>query len=209
MTAADYTLISGDKQGRKQKPTDRQAMFDPIAGKDVLVLPAAAVPGSSPPGIRAVEGVAQPNQASLPLQAWQVPLVDAGVTGAGGGTLIYTLPKGVLQVSVVVSLVISRVGTNLVAGAAVVGSVGTATAAADATLTGTEADLVASTAATLTAGVGSFQSPPTAASVLINNTGATAKLYLNFATNDAGSAGNDALSCTGTVTVTYLLLGDY
>ncbi len=208
MTAADYNLISGAKDGRLMKPTDRMAVFDPIKGRDVLILPSVSSGGSGAVGITSDERVTSWNTSILTLSAFSVATTDATTSGAGGGAAIYTFPEGVIQVSVVVNLAIARVGTNLTATAAVVSAVGSATAAADATLTSTEADIVASTSTTLTAGAATFQAASTSI-VTLNGTASAAKLYLNFATNDAGSGGNDAIAATGTVAITWRLIGDY
>lgn len=125
-----------------------------------------------------------------------------------GGTKVYTFPtSSLLILGTVTSLAIARVGALLPATASVVGSIGTATAAADATLTSTEADIVASTAATLTSGAGTMYNAPSATLSIAASTSATAKdVYLNWAAS-ATSGGTDALTINGTVTITWVALG--
>lgn len=139
-----------------------------------------------------------------------VPTVDATTNGAQGSLKVYDFPEGLLQFSgAVSSLTISRVGTAITATAAVVASVGTAAAGVDATLTGTEADLVPSMTATLTAGAGTAVGVSATANTAIFDGTATAKdAYLNFAIPDAGSTGNDALLVNGTITIAWSLIGD-
>lgn len=132
-----------------------------------------------------------------------VPITDAGASGAGGGLKIYSFPRGNIKVdNFTTNLTIARVGTNLTTTAAVVASLGTVAAAADATLTSTEADIVASTSATLTAGAGSFKARATA-SVYLDGTTTAKDVYLNFAVPDAGSAGNDSITVNGTITLQW------
>lgn len=139
-----------------------------------------------------------------------IPTVDATTNGAQGSLNFYNFPEGLIDFRAVVSnLTITRVGTNITATAAVVASVGTATAGVDATLTGTEADLLASTTATLTAGAGAVSAVSTTAGVaLFDGTGTAKKAWLNFAIPDAGSAGNDALLVNGTLTVAWNFVAD-
>lgn len=139
-----------------------------------------------------------------------VPTVDATTNGAQGSLKIYDFPEGLLQyVGAVASLTVSRVGTAITTTAAVVASVGTAIAGVDATLTGTEADLIPSITATLTAGAGSAVGvSATANTVLFDGTTTAKDAYLNFAIPDAGSTGNDALLVNGTITIAWNLIGD-
>jgi hypothetical protein len=132
-----------------------------------------------------------------------VPLTDAGASGAGGGIRIYGFQQGNVVIdNFRVNLTTARLGTNLTATAALVASLGTVAAAADATLTTTEADIASSTVATLTAGAGTFTKIATAP-VYIDGTSAAKDVYLNFAVPDAGSAGNDSVVVNGTITIIY------
>jgi hypothetical protein len=128
-----------------------------------------------------------------------VTTTDNSTAGAQGAQKLYTFPEGLVSiVGASTNLTIAKVGANLTATAAVVASLGSATvSSADSTLTSTEADIIPSTAATLTAGAGAVKGTQTPAAV-----------YLNFAVPDAGSTGNDALLVNGTVTVSFIQLGD-
>ncbi len=125
-----------------------------------------------------------------------------------GGTKVYTFPtSSILVLGTVTSLTIARVGTNLPATASVVGSIGTATAGADATLSSTEADIVASTAATLTGGAGAMYNAPSATLSIAASASNTAKdVYLNWAAS-ATSGGTDALTVNGYIIINWIALG--
>ena len=86
--------------------------------------------------------------------------------------------------------------------AALVGSLGSAAAGAgDATLTSTEADMIASTTGTLTSGAGTLTKYGSLVAAAFDGTSAAKSAYLNVAVPDAGSSGNDALIVNGTITI--------
>lgn len=159
-------------------------------------------------GVKASQAILGVQSVTLTLTNAPVALVDATTNGASGSLKVLTLPAGaVTLLGGTTNLTIARVGTNLQATAAVVGAVGTAAAGADATLTGTEANIVGSTVSTLTAGAGVTKGLPAVPSV-VDGTQTAAAIYLNFAVPDAGSAGNDTLTVNGTITFQYVLNGD-
>ena len=139
-----------------------------------------------------------------------IATIDATTNGAQGSLKVYSLPQGLFSyVGGTTNLTIARVGTNLTANSAVVAGVGTAVAGVDPTLTGTEQDLIPSTAATLVAGASPVKGKSVTATAAVFDGTATAKdVYLNFATVDAGSTGNDALLVNGTITLVFTYLGD-
>lgn len=111
------------------------------------------------------------------LNALSVTMTDNTTNGSQGSQKLYDFPEGAIRIlGVVVNLTIARVGTNLAANAAIVGSVGTVAAAnTNGTLTGTEADIVPSAAATLSSGAGTLQSIPSSTlTALTDNSGGTA-----------------------------------
>jgi hypothetical protein len=160
-------------------------------------------------GVSAIQGVGLPQVAVLPISALNVVMTDATTAGSHGAQKIFTFPEGnVMVLGAVTDLTIARVGTGLTATSAVVSSLGSVTVGTDnATLTSTEADIVPSTASTLAAGAGVTKGASTTAAVL-NGTTTPAAVFLNFATPDAGSTATDALTVNGTVTISYLVLGD-
>jgi hypothetical protein len=160
-------------------------------------------------GVSAIQGVGLPQVAVLPISALNVVMTDATTAGSHGAQKIFTFPEGnVMVLGAVTDLAIARVGTGLTTTSAVVSSLGSVTVGTDnATLTSTEADIVPSTASTLAAGAGVTKGASTTAAVL-NGTTTPAAVFLNFATPDAGSTATDALTVNGTVTISYLVLGD-
>lgn len=151
--------------------------------------------------VKAIAGGSE--QVTLTFVNTPVPLTDAGASGAGGGIRIFGFQQGNVSIdNYRVNLTTARLGTNLTATAALVASLGTVAAAADATLTSTEADIASSTTATLAAGVGTFNKLATA-TVYLDGTSAAKDVYLNFACPDAGSAGNDSVVVNGTITIIY------
>ena len=156
-----------------------------------------------PTGVSAKALAGGSEQVTLTFVNTAVPLVDAGASGAGGGIRIFGFQQGNVAIdNFRVNLTAARLGTNLTTTAALVASLGTVAAAADATLTSTEADIAASTTATLTAGAGTFTKLATA-TVYLDGTGTAKDVYLNFACPDAGSAGNDSVVVNGTITFVY------
>ena len=138
-----------------------------------------------------------------------VAVVDSGANGGHGALKLVTLPEGnAVVLGASTNLTITRVGTDIVAAAAVVSSIGTtATATDNATLTTTEANIVPSTAAPLTTGAGTVKGASTA--VLVSNGATTAvPVFLNFAIPAADIAATDALLVSGTVTLMYAVVGD-
>jgi hypothetical protein len=140
-----------------------------------------------------------------------IAMVDATTAGSHGSLKVYTFPAGLISYQGgTTNLTIARVGTAITTTAAVVGAVGTATVGTDDdTLTDLEADLIPSTASTLTAGAGVTKGKyAVAPQVPFDGTATAKEAYLNFAIPDAGSTGNDALLVNGTITIVWSNLGD-
>lgn len=138
-----------------------------------------------------------------------ITMTDATTAGCHGALQLYDFPQGnIVVLGSSSNLSITAGAGGITDTAAVVGSVGTVTVGTgDATLTTTEADLIASTAATLSGGVGAFAGQSTAVAVFDGT--ATAKdAFLNFAVPDAGSSASDTLAVTGTVTIVWVSTGD-
>lgn len=158
-------------------------------------------------GVTAVEKVPQVHQTVLTL-ANTVTLTDATTNGNEGSAVIYTFPVGnILILGAVSDLVLTAGSGGITDTAAVVSSLGSVAAAADATLTGTEANIIPSTTSTLTGGIGAMNGQSTAP-VTLDGTASAAVCRLNLAVPDAGSSANDTMVATGTVTLTWVNLGD-
>lgn len=140
-----------------------------------------------------------------------ITMTDAGAAGSHGSLKVMDFPAGnIAFLGATSDLAIVAGSGGITDTAAVVGGVGTATVGTgDATLTGTEQDLVPSTAATLTAGAGAMDGESVTAGIAVFNGTATAiDAYLNFAVPDAGSTANDTLTVNGTITLVWSNLGD-
>lgn len=143
------------------------------------------------------------------LTAHSVTMTDAGAAGCHGNVQLCDFPVGLVHIlGATMSLATTAGSGGITDTAAVVQSVGTAAVGTgDATLTTTEADIIPSTAGTLSGGVGAPVGVSTTPAVFDGHSTAK-KAYLNFAVPDAGSSASDTLAVTGTVTVFWHYLGD-
>jgi len=190
------------------------AGIDALAASTTAGLRTAAGIDPAVVGVAAGTGVVATNsygvvqQTLLTLTAASVPTTDNGAAGANGTLEIFDFPEGLVHIfGAVANLTTAKVSTGLATTAALVWSLGTATSAADATLTSTEADIIPSTAGTLTAGVGTFIAVSTTPA-LFDGTGTAKKCWLNCAVVDAGTSANDAVLVSGTIRLTWAWLGD-
>lgn len=150
----------------------------------------------------------------LTLSGYTQAMTDNGAN-ASGGTKIYDFPEGAITIlGAVVSLALT---TNMGATSDMVGGLGTATAAADGTLSGTEQDIVPSTALSFSSSAVAFHAIHATAGTsaaqgiasLFDGTTTAVDLYLNFADgHDTGGTGK-YVGATGTITLTWLFLGDH
>lgn len=134
----------------------------------------------------------------------EISLADGADHGAG--VKIYDFPAGrILILGAVINCTTAT--ENATEGAATVDlAVGTATAADDATLTSTEANIIPSTA---TDNGEDTWKAAMAASAQFDGTSTAVALYVNAGVTDAISSGAVAVAITGTLTVTWINLGDY
>jgi hypothetical protein len=136
---------------------------------------------------------------------------DAGVAQYGGAGKIYDFPEGMIQVLGAVldgTVELGTTGTITNTWAGGVG-LGTAAASTGATLTGTEADLMAEVdVAAATAKVASVDAVSAALSALLDGTGTAKDCYLNLVVDDSvtHTAGTGKLN--GTLTLTWMNYGD-
>ena len=147
----------------------------------------------------------------ITLSGLSVTMTDAGAAGCHGSVKLYDFPAcNLLFLGGTCSLTLTAGAGGISDTAAAVLSVGTATVGVDnATLTLTEADLIPSAAATLTAGVGTGAGKTVTAGVVVFDGTSTAKdAWLNIAVPDAGSTANDTFTVSGTITLVWSNLGD-
>lgn len=185
-------------------------VFTILSGPQIYSTPGSVPAASITAGETVSDTETGMNKTVLTFTNVSVATTDAGVSGAYGSLEIYDFPAGLIYTAAGTSnLTIARVGTGITTTAAVVSAVGSVVAAADATLTSTEADILPSYAATLTAGAGVVKSKSTATEATFKDGTTTAiKAYLNFAMPDAGSTANDALLVNGTITLLWMNGGD-
>lgn len=143
----------------------------------------------------------------LTLTALPVTLVKNGTSTGGGGTKIYDLPEGLIQpLGGSSNLTIAAAGDK-----SFLASVGSAAADTGGSLSSTEISFLPSTAATTSSGAGtckmkSNSTTPTPGATL-DGTSSAAAMYLNAALN-ADATGVEALTFSGTITITWVQHGD-
>jgi hypothetical protein len=147
----------------------------------------------------------------LTLTALSITVTDATTAGAHGSHKLYDFPEGAIQVFGCSYDLTTLAGVGGIRDtAALVGALGSVTAATDNDgLTSTEADIIASTAGTLTAGAGVLQSHGSIVTTAFDGTTTALDLFLNVAIPDADSSANDTLEVAGTVICVWANLGDY
>ena len=137
-----------------------------------------------------------------------VIITDVGDANGGYGahSLVVLPASDLLLIGSLIDVAITGDGTNIGATAAVDVAVGTAAEAANSTLDGTSADIIASIDAPLTAseGVAAGPGPPSGTPVVIDATGGTQGIYLNFGVPDADISANGTIVVVGTIRLVYL-----
>ena len=185
---------------------------------DVFTIIAAE--GTLTENVAAVTGLSAVNVTQSLVQQVTFTLADVGQTlpntGQYIGTKLFTFPAGRISVLGCIATLqqktTSAILGTLNAGKTGAVSLGT-TVAASTTLDGTQADLLPSTAwtsgATINVG-GTAVSAALAASAQFDGTTTAKELWLNSAVVTDGDLDADAtITWTGSITLTYLNLGDY
>ena len=124
----------------------------------------------------------------------------------GTGIKIYTFPAGYILILGAVIDAATAVEGAIGAGGAVNMAVGTAQASDDDELTATEANVIASTG--IKNGFDDWHAA-SAALVWLNGTSAAIPVYVNVGVADTASSDAVMVAITGTLTVTWINLGDY
>lgn len=141
-----------------------------------------------------------------------LPLIDTAATVARCALKFFDFPEGQIEISgctVNLALTKSAAGVNDDWDGDF--SVGTVAAAADATLTSTEANIVATTATPQAVAGATTAKGIAAATVRLDGTTTPVDLYLNVLVDDADQDVTTTptnLIANGTITVTYANLGD-
>lgn len=201
--------MSLDKFRLAETDASRVRKLNNIVG----ALNASASAGSSPvnASIETTNSAAGMTKTVITLSGLEVAMTDATTAGSHGSVKVYDFPEcNMFFLGGTCDLTIVAGGEGITDTAAVVGAVGTTAVGVDnATLTGTEADLIPSTASTLTAGAGVTKGKTlTAGAIVFDGTSTAKDAYLNFAVPDAGSTADDTLTVSGTITLVWSNLGD-
>lgn len=141
-----------------------------------------------------------------------ISIVDSGGAAGGQGSVkVYDFPEGVTQIlGAACNLTTRKGGAGITDTAAVVGSVGTvAPGAGDAALTGTEADIIPSTAGTLAAGAGVLKGISAAPAAPFNGTATPIDALLNIGIPDAGITATTTLIVNGRIAIVWTTLLDF
>lgn len=165
--------------------------------------------GSVTPGIVYSQGMRNSVGMTITFAAYAFAFIDHTTAGAQGSIPLITLPAKVNLIQpAVVNLALDATATfnptgNIGSVAQTVWSLGTAAAGIDnATLTSTEADIVASNAVTLGSGIGTFAALGVT-TFAQDGTAGGKTIYLNGAMADAFSGGNSFIGLTGTIDLTW------
>lgn len=136
----------------------------------------------------------------LTFAAYLATMTDAGAAGTHGTLKILELTTGRHFFQAVdFNLTLLAGAGGLADTAAIVGAIGSVTAAVDnGTLTGTEADVLPSTAFTLSGGTLTL-----AGGTIVPKTVSCTELFLNFAAADAHSTADDTLQVDGTIGIIW------
>jgi hypothetical protein len=132
-----------------------------------------------------------------------IDMVDAGAAGTHGSRLLFTFPtNGPVKIGIAKANVhIVSDAAGLDADAALVAALGTvAVGTGNATLSGTEADIIISTAVPLTSSEGDFTAVWNLGPLNVDHT----HCYLNLAAPDADSDADDVITVSGIVTIQWL-----
>ncbi len=161
-------------------------------------------------GLASNQRMGQVRHTRLTLAGKLVTILDATTAGAHGGLELLSFPEGrVLVLGAMTDLAILAGAGGIADDAEVVAAIGSVVVATNnAALTSTEADLIASVAATLTAGAADFNGASAAAGLALNGVAGAKSLFLNFAVPDADSSADDTIAVTGTIDIFWIYLGD-
>lgn len=171
---------------------------------------AANIPGAvAGTGVTAEEQLFVFNRTKITLTGVVQTLADTGANGAHGGLKIYDFPEGLLLIQGVVASAVVTAGVGGVSDTAtVLQALGTATAGVDnATLSSTEADILASNSAALTGGVGAWGTQATGL-VLSSGVSTPKDMYLNTVVADADVSAGDTIIYDGTIWIVWGIIGD-
>lgn len=154
------------------------------------------------------EFVFKPRRIRYTFTDLEITMTDATTNGNHGGHKFADFSAGLVAIIGAISNLTVTAAAGIDADAALVGSVGSAVVAnTNETLTSTEADIIPSTACTLSDSDGVMDGEFSAIAVL-NGTGTAADVYLNFAAPGADASANSTITVNGYIDLIVLPLGD-
>lgn len=138
-----------------------------------------------------------------------IAVTDSGANGGHGSILLYTMPAGYIQfIGSHADLDFTAGTTGLTATATHEIGVGTAAAATDnAALTSTEENIIAGVATDLSSSAITYNALNTTLTA-VDGTGTALPIYLNTVWAADDCSANDTVTVTGTLTITWINLGD-
>ena len=183
--------------------------WDQIVAEVIAMQGGGTAVGTGGTGVTVSQAAPQVVTTTLTVDGLSVTMTDAGAAGSHGTASLFTFPAGnIVILGAITDLALVAGAGGIGDTAAVVASVGSAAVGTDnATLTSTEANIVPSTAATLSSGAGTAKGESTAP-VTLDGTSSAAVARLNLAVPDGDSSASDTLAVTGTVKITWINLGD-
>jgi hypothetical protein len=209
-----FRKLAGDNDGAEMYSLLNSVTATLDGGDTFSVDPKTSVGVGAKNGsaVTAVEnGNGAVHKTTLTLTGLSITMTDATTNGCHGAHKVYDFPEGPIQVLGCSYNLTTLAGSGGIAdGAALVGSLGTATNdAANATLSSTEADLIASTTGTLSSGAGTLKKHGSVVTTAFDGTGTAKDVFLNVSVPDADSSASDTLTVNGTITLHWINLGDY
>lgn len=157
-------------------------------------------------------GIAGIHRKVFDFTAVAIPMLDAAGVIAYKGTKLFTFPKGVMKIlGASIQGVTGKTSTGINATFRLTFGVGTVTAANDATLSGTEQNIIPSTTmAAAAAGVGAIQGANAADIAPLEGSTTAAEIWLNTLINDADhdvTTTPASLTISGQMVLAYVDLG--
>ncbi len=159
----------------------------------------------------ATEAISGVHKTTLTFAAHSVTMTDAAAAGSHGSVPIYTFPAGFISIHGTFCNLATLAGAGGIADdGALVLSLGSVVVATDnATLTSTEADLIASFAGTLSSGAGVYTKQGDAIAASFDGHTTSEAIFLNLAVPDAGTSASDTIALTGFCTLIWSNVGDF
>jgi len=181
------------------------------------VVPAAVQTVTTAPITAAGTGVSEDTYAA---KVWEtvftfvnhvITITDADTAGAHGSTKFADFDAGLVRILGGLTDLSLTAAAGIGATGAIVCGVGTATVGTDnATLAGTEQNIIPSTSVSLTGSAGTLRAETTATegAVTLDGTGTAADLFLNMAVSASDASANSTVTVNGTIRLTWVQLGD-